>query len=111
MAKDRGHKVVFSPPHHSDLQPIKLVWACVKGKVGRKYTTETTFKDVLECLISAFECLSQDTIQGCIKKANLHLAKLLNHIQTVDNADDSSDDATDLSLDVNSSDNNSNLDF
>ena len=46
MAEEAGHTVIWSPPHHSDLQPIELVWANVKGKVGRQYTTETTFQDV-----------------------------------------------------------------
>ena len=33
MANEAGHKVLWSPPHHSDLQPIELVWANVKGEV------------------------------------------------------------------------------
>ena len=47
MAEAAGHKVVFSPPHHSDLQPIELVWANVKRNLGRQYTTNTSFKTVL----------------------------------------------------------------
>ncbi|RHY24522.1 hypothetical protein DYB32_008817 [Aphanomyces invadans] len=31
MAKRWGHTVIYTPPHHSDLQPIELVWAIVKG--------------------------------------------------------------------------------
>ncbi|RLO04912.1 hypothetical protein DYB28_015456, partial [Aphanomyces astaci] len=40
MAKRRGHCVVYTPPHHSDLQPIETVWAIVKGEVGRQYTDQ-----------------------------------------------------------------------
>jgi transposase len=41
-----GHDIVFTPPYHSNLQPIELVWANTKGEVGRQYDTQTTFKDV-----------------------------------------------------------------
>ena len=47
MAEAEGHKILFSPPHHSDLQPIELVWANVKRNLGRQYTTNTSFKTVL----------------------------------------------------------------
>ncbi len=46
MAKDRGHGVLFTPPYHSNLQPIELVWANSKGEVGRQYDTNTTIQDV-----------------------------------------------------------------
>ena len=80
MAEERGHQVVWSPPHHSDLQPIELVWANVKGTVGRQYTTETSFKDVLHRLETAFHNLKTQTVRGCIRKANKHLDDLLVHI-------------------------------
>jgi transposase len=32
-----GHPVLFTPAYHSDLQPIELVWALVKGNVGLQY--------------------------------------------------------------------------
>ena len=87
MTLDEGHEIIFSPPHHSDLQPIELVWANVKGIVGRQYTTDTTFKDVLDCLRSAFEGLQSSTVAGCIWKANKHLDELWEHIQIVDEMD------------------------
>jgi transposase len=34
LAEEGGHTVLFTPTYHSDLQPIKLVWARVKGNVG-----------------------------------------------------------------------------
>ena len=54
MAKSEGHEVIFSPPNYSDLQPIEIVWENIKGEVGRKYTTQTTFKDVLVRLKESF---------------------------------------------------------
>ncbi|KAG7373516.1 DDE superfamily endonuclease [Nitzschia inconspicua] len=36
LAKEQGHEVLLTPPYHSDLQPIELVWAMVKGGVGRQ---------------------------------------------------------------------------
>lgn len=54
MARARGHMVRFTPPHHSDLQPIETVWAIVKGEVGHHYTSATTFKEIRDRLEMAF---------------------------------------------------------
>ena len=88
MAEASGHKVVWSPPHHSDLQPIELIWANVKGTVGRQYTTNTTFKDVLIRLKKAFDELQTTTVRGCIRKAKKHLDELLQHILQQEQADE-----------------------
>ncbi|ETV96548.1 hypothetical protein H310_10259 [Aphanomyces invadans] len=69
MASQKGHVVEFTPPHHSDLQPIELVWAIVKGEVGRQYTTTTTFPAVLTRLKRAFNNLSESAIRGCMNAA------------------------------------------
>ena len=64
-----GHQLIFTPPHFSDLQPIEMVWACVKGEVGRAYDKDTTFKMVKGRLKEAFENLSSSTVEGCIRKS------------------------------------------
>ena len=92
MAEEAGHTVVWSPPHHSDLKPIEHVWANIKGRVGRQYTTETTFQDVKQRLDQAFLDMESKTVAGCIRKANIHLDGLLQHIQAVEDLDDDSDD-------------------
>lgn len=62
IAEDHGHRVLFTPPYFSDLQPIELVWAFLKGNVGRKYSSSTTMKDVLDRLNFEFDYLT--TIEG-----------------------------------------------
>lgn len=54
IAESRGHKILFQPPHHSELQAIELIWANVKGDVAKKYDSATTFKDVESRLLEAF---------------------------------------------------------
>jgi hypothetical protein len=73
LARARGHDVVYTPPHHSDLQPIEMVWAKVKGDVGVQYTMETTFADVRFRLNAAFQALPSVVIFNCIE----HCKKLL----------------------------------
>ena len=80
IVRRKRHEVIFSPPHHSDLQPIELVWAVVKGVVGRQYCSGTTMSLVLARLQKAFHSLSSSTIKGCIGKANKHLETLYNDI-------------------------------
>ena len=55
-----GHKVLFTPPYHSDLQPIELLWALLKGKVGCQYSEGTTLEMVLERLENAFADTTQN---------------------------------------------------
>lgn len=88
MAKAKGHEVLYTPPHHSDLQPIETVWAIVKGDVGRQYTTETTFRQVKERLELAFAKLTPHAIQGCINSADVKLERLYQHILEMDDVDD-----------------------
>jgi transposase len=65
LAKALGHQVVFTPPHYSDLQPIELVWALIKGVIGRQYDFKTSFKDVEERLRAQFDYLA--TYDGATK--------------------------------------------
>lgn len=63
-AAEQGHRVLFTPPYHSDLQPIELLWARVKGNVGRKHTAQTTLDDVVASLDAEFEHLRTDEGQN-----------------------------------------------
>lgn len=85
MAAKRGHTVVYTPPHHSDLQPIETVWAIMKGDVGRQYTSSTTFKEVKARLEIAFSHLKASTVQGCINKANRILESTYQLVHQADN--------------------------
>jgi hypothetical protein len=95
MAKQRGHDVVFTPPHHSDLQPIETVWAIVKGAVGRQYTSGTTFKDVGLRLQTAFNEMRSKRIYGCIAASINKLKKLDSYLQQLEQESESNVDAHD----------------
>ncbi|ETV86666.1 hypothetical protein H257_01791 [Aphanomyces astaci] len=77
-----GHRVVFTPPHHSDLQPIELV--IVKGQVGRRYADGTGLSEVKARLEEAFDDLKPSSIQGCIKASEVKLQKLYDHLVEID---------------------------
>jgi len=61
--------------------------------VGRQYTTETSFKDVLERLRASFAGLTPRAVEGCIHKANENLAKLAQYIHERKAADAASSDS------------------
>ncbi|KAG9412798.1 hypothetical protein AC1031_015697, partial [Aphanomyces cochlioides] len=109
MAEERCHTVLFTPLHHSNLQPVELVWANVKGAVGRQYQHGiTSFTDVFRRLRTAFDSLSPSEIHGCIGKANKELLNLHNYLQALDAADDNATQSTrqeDDSFECDSSDN------
>ena len=71
LANERGHQVVLTPPYHSDFQPIELVWALVKGNVGRQYSTNSTLEIVYQRLENEFTKLEKEgskTVAGMIEK-------------------------------------------
>jgi hypothetical protein len=54
LAEEKGHIILFTPPYHSDLQPIELLWARIKFRVASEYSTATTMADVKERLLKHF---------------------------------------------------------
>ncbi|OQR88139.1 hypothetical protein ACHHYP_07515 [Achlya hypogyna] len=93
MAKKTGHEVIYTPPYHSDLQPIELLRATVKGYVGRQYNVHTTFKDVHDRLVRGFELVSSFTMCGFIEKSEALLLKFNQYI--VETEEDSPDSLSD----------------
>ena len=103
MAEAKGHEILFSPPHYSDLQPIETVWAIVKGEVGRQYTDKTTFDQVLDRSQTAFNNVTSEHVQDCINKANRRLWELRELIRREDDAqDESGTDCSDSSANSDS---------
>ncbi|KAG9400550.1 hypothetical protein AC1031_010764 [Aphanomyces cochlioides] len=88
MAKDRGHEVVFTPPYHSDFQPIEMIWSIVKGAVGRQYNTSTKFPDVRERLDREFDCLRSGVIYDCIRHTERKVIDMATYLENLDAADD-----------------------
>ncbi|OQR89505.1 hypothetical protein THRCLA_22677 [Thraustotheca clavata] len=94
MAADRDHTVVYTPPYHSRLQPIELLWAYVKGRVGRQYTVTTTFEDVRTRVNEAFDSIPSDVIFNCIRNSTTEVERLDRYINELD-APDGSDTVED----------------
>ncbi|ETV74070.1 hypothetical protein H257_11381 [Aphanomyces astaci] len=90
-----------------------MVWAIVKGQVGRQYTQDTKFKDVHVRLTQAFAELAAYSIKGCIHKADRQLNKLAEYIMeqqevdASDSDDDNSNDGNDSNSDSSSSESDS----
>jgi transposase len=77
LSEEAGHKVLFTPPYHSDLQPIELIWAHIKDRVARKYSRASTLALVFERLQLEFQELSTNgeetvnsAIEHCVKVAH-----------------------------------------
>ncbi|RHZ12624.1 hypothetical protein DYB37_010226 [Aphanomyces astaci] len=101
MAKARGHHVVYSAPGFSELQPIEMVWANVKGTIGRQYTSTTTFQDVRDRLERAFIELDSNVIQCTIAASTAKLLELNRALRTAEDTPEGSD--SDNCTDVSSS--------
>jgi transposase len=64
LAKKGNHKILFTPPYHSDLQPIELLWAKIKGNVARLYSNGRTIEELKEQLDAEFKSASLPTEQA-----------------------------------------------
>jgi len=55
VAEEKGHKVLFLPVHHPELNPIELVWATVKNYCGAVFSNSTSFKEQRQHLEASFK--------------------------------------------------------
>lgn len=88
MVKKAGHELIFSPPHHSDLQAIEIIWAITKQEVARQYDANTKKKDVFERLNAAFKKLGPRQVNGSFKKTEEAEKKMREHFQHVEEAEE-----------------------
>jgi hypothetical protein len=71
LAELEGHRVELTPPYHSDFRPIEIVWALIKGNIGRQYDINTTLTIVYNQLMREFDKLLEAghaSIGGMIQK-------------------------------------------
>ena len=94
LAEAEGHRVLFTPPHHSDLQPIELLWAKLKGNIGRKYDANTTMSILKERLDEEFEASLgwNESVEGFIHKCSRLAAKFYKEQLVDDNNNRPADD-------------------
>ena len=77
LANEAGHQILWTAPGYSDLQPIELVWALIKGNVGRQYDIDTSLQDVHDRLLREVERMDftsgiryiNSVIEKCFKKS------------------------------------------
>ena len=54
FAEHKGHRVLFLPVHHPELNPIEFVWNTAKGECARLFSNQTSFQDQRMRLEEAF---------------------------------------------------------
>lgn len=81
LAEEQGHKVLFLPVHHPELNPIELVWATVKNYCGTVFSNSTSFKEQRQHLE---ESINKDiTLEYCTKVYE-HVRKIEEKYWTTD---------------------------
>ncbi|KAF0728736.1 hypothetical protein Ae201684P_009344 [Aphanomyces euteiches] len=93
LTRSRGYEYVYTPPYHSDLQPIEYVWAQVKGEVGRQYSTGTTMDDVRSRLDAAFNGLQSDLIYHCINHTKKRVLQMKEYVLKLEASDEAANEA------------------
>eukprot|EP00977_Amphora_coffeiformis_P005207 scaffold1117_cov167-Amphora_coffeaeformis.AAC.1 len=106
LAEQQGHRVLFQPPHHSDLQPIELLWAKLKGNIGRQYNSDTTMVVLKQRLDEQFEQAKQwhESVEGFVRKTTALAAEFYEKALADDEHCSDFDDANSSGSDSDSSD-------
>lgn len=65
FAEKEGHKVIFLPVHHPELNPIELVWATAKNYCGSVFSNDTSFKEQRQNLEKSFN--NDITLEYCLR--------------------------------------------
>ena len=73
-----GHDDIFTPPHLSDLQPIKLIWARIKSSIARSYSKTTTLQNVKDRLDEESNILETAESRSVIRNIVQHVDKIIN---------------------------------
>ena len=80
IAKENSHDILFTPPYHSELQPIEILWAVVKGNIGREHYLVRSFQEVEEKLNAEFLLIQSEkgesTIKGIIQSVDKKIFSL-----------------------------------
>ena len=67
LATQAGHKLLYTPPYHPELQPIELLWGAAKNKVSMN--PGKNMDDLSEKLKKAFSECGSKTWIGSYRKA------------------------------------------
>ena len=95
LAEEKGHEILFTPPYHSDLHPIELLWAFIKGNIGRLYDANTTLNIVHKRLLIQFSTVllsGSQSIEGMIEKCALTGLGFYKEMDDEDACDEDEDD-------------------
>ena len=54
MARLAGHRILYTPPYHPELQPIETLWRDVKMRLARKFARGRTMAILYEEIVEGF---------------------------------------------------------
>ncbi len=100
LAQEKGLELHFTPPYHSDLQPIKLLWARVKGNIARLYSFSTKLKTTVARLEKEFEKLATEEGAAAIGRMIKHAAQIGRQYSLMDLAGASPEEALKLQVGI-----------
>lgn len=102
LADKFNHRVLFTPPCYSDLQPIVLLWAYIKGRIGRAYSTTTKLSDVKRQLDLEFDSLHSRNGQELINRIIMPVNERIEHFKNQIEEDEVLDSVNSTANSINS---------
>lgn len=101
-----GHRVLWTPPYHSNFQPIELIWARAKGLASGRYDNEHTATEFLSIVNEVLDSIDGEYWAKCVEHVVKEVQKHVVHDEedplplredmTDSSVSDTSDDEEDL---------------
>jgi hypothetical protein len=98
IASAHGHQVLFTPPYHPELQPIEVVWAVTKNRIG--CNPAKSMSDLGDKLSDSLGRITSHTWTGALTKVKQFEDKYLATADGEPLADDDDEDLSDADDDV-----------
>lgn len=67
LLSDQGHRIIYTPPHSPDVQPIEKLWALVKSQVARRATLHRSITDTRVQAEEAFEYVTPEQFNNIVR--------------------------------------------
>jgi hypothetical protein len=66
IAEEYGHKVIFTPPYHPELEPIEIIWGVVKNRIAAN--PARTMAELGSKIVQSCQLVTRKTWLGARKK-------------------------------------------
>lgn len=84
IASRHGHRILFTPPYHPEVQPIEKVWAMIKNPIAYNPDPKETVSTLTDKLVKSLEKIPESSLLSVWKKSVDVCVKYYNELNNMD---------------------------